>query len=613
MKNRTPGINFNASGEAEVLLWAPKVKKAEILLKNSGKIILLQEQDFGYWVTSSSEIKPGDRYLFSLDGEKDRPDPASLAQEDTVHGCSIATDLKTYRWQDSDWQNHSLEKYIIYELHTGTFSPEGNFEGIEKKLDYLLELGVNAIELMPVAQFPGGRNWGYDGVLPYAVQNTYGGAAGLQKLVDACHQKGIAVILDCVYNHIGPEGNYLSDFGYYFTPKYNTPWGDAINFDDEWCDGVRHYFIENALMWLRNFHIDALRLDAVHAIKDFSAVHILREIKNAVDDLQTATGRKHHLIVELDLNDTRFINPPEKQGYGMDAQWVDEFHHALRVTAGGDTSGYYSDFNGIAHLAKSYTDAYVYDGQFSPHRKKTFGIKAQDHPGKQFIVFSQNHDQVGNRMKGERTSVLHSFEMQKLLAGAVLVSPFLPMLFMGEEYAEPNPFLYFVSHTDKELADLVRQGRKAEFAAFHAEGEAPDPVDESTFLQSRLQWPLTESEPHKTMLSYYKTLIGLRKQHPVLRSLNRKQVQVEYSVDDKTLTLHRWENDQHLVVLMNFSSEAKQIELPSHSSQWKKVFNSSSPKFGGQGSYARYLAAGGKLSVQPESMVIYESSENQAS
>jgi len=613
MKNRTLGVNFNSSGEAEVLLWAPKAKKVELLLKDTGKKIPLKEGEFGYWSGTSTEIKPGSKYMIVLDGEKDRPDPASLAQEDTVHGSSIAVDLKSYQWTDKDWQNIDLEKYIIYELHTGTFSPQGTFAGIEEKLDYLLELGVNAIEIMPVAQFPGGRNWGYDGVLPYAVQNTYGGAEALQHLVNTCHQKGIAVILDCVYNHVGPEGNYLNDFGHYFTSKYNTPWGEALNFDDEWCDGVRRYFIENALMWFRDYHIDALRLDAVHAIKDFSPVHILREIKLEVDKLMSETGRKHYLIVELDLNDTRFINPLEKQGFGMDAQWVDEFHHALRVTAGGDRNGYYADFNGLAHLAKSYNDAYVYDGQFSPHRKRTFGIKAKDNPGKQFIVFSQNHDQVGNRMLGERTSQLHSFELNKLLATAVLVSPFLPMLFMGEEYAEPHPFLYFVSHTDKELAELVRKGRKAEFAAFHAKGEAPDPVAESTFEESRLQWNLLDQEPHKTMLKYYQKLIQLRKTHPVLSSLNRKHLRTEHNEDQQTLIIHRWEQKLHIVALLNFSKQQQKIKLPEYSLQWQKILDSASPEWKGSQEALAYAASGDEIVLQPESVILYQSSGNQAS
>lgn len=298
------------------------------------------------------------------------PDPASLAQPDGVHGTSQAINIKNFEWTDSQWKNIPLEEYILYEIHTGTFTPQGTFESIEKKLDYLKDLGVNAIEIMPVAQFPGNRNWGYDGVFPFAVQNSYGGANALQQLVNTCHQKSIAVVLDVVYNHLGPEGNYLPQFAPYFTDKYKTPWGSAINFDDAWCDGVRHYFIENALMWFRDFHIDALRLDAVHAIKDFSPVHILQEIRDYVNELEKVTGRNYYLIVESDLNDPRYINPLEECGYGMNAQWIDEFHHALRVTAGGEPTGYYSDFKPVQHLAKAYKDAYVYDGQFSPHRKK---------------------------------------------------------------------------------------------------------------------------------------------------------------------------------------------------------------------------------------------------
>lgn len=608
MRNKILGVNFDNTGRAEVLLWAPKVNKAEVLLKESGKKLPLEELEHGYWQLKTEAIKPGDRYLFTLDGDKDRPDPASLLQEDTVHGASVAVDIKAYQWTDQDWNNIPLKEYIIYELHTGTFSPEGTFAGIEKKLDYLVELGINAIEIMPVAQFPGGRNWGYDGVLPYAVQNTYGGPKALQQLVDACHQKGIAVILDVVYNHIGPEGNYLGDFGPYFTEKYNTPWGNAINFDDAWCDGVRQYVIENALMWFRDFHIDGLRLDAVHAIKDFSPVHILREIKLRVDELMKETGRRHYLIVELDLNDTRFINPLEKEGFGMDAQWVDEFHHALRVSAGGDTNGYYADFNGLAHLAKSYTDAYVYTGEYSTHRYKNFGVKAENNPGEQFIVFSQNHDHVGNRMLGERTSALHSFEMQKLMAAAVLTSPFLPLLFMGEEYAEPNPFQYFVSHTDKDLAEAVRKGRKAEFAAFHAQGEAPDPVAEQTFNRSKLQWNIQETERHQSMLKYYKQLIALRKQHAVLSTLDRKQLSTEISESAKTLIVHRWQNKLHLVCILNFSDQQQAVKLPEHSLQWHKIHDSASPEWLGPQEAPLYAAAGDNLILQPESVLIYESS-----
>lgn len=608
IRKRSIGVNFNDKGEAEVLLWAPLAESAEITLAASGEKLSLNRAKYGYWHAANDRIRPGDRYKFIVNGQQELPDPASLSQPQGVHGPSQAVDLKNFRWTDSNWKNLPLEDYILYELHTGTFTPEGTFAGIEKRLDYFKALGVNAIEIMPVAQFPGNRNWGYDGVFPYAVQDSYGGADGLRRLVNACHEKGLAVILDVVYNHLGPEGNYLESFGPYFTDKYKTPWGKAINFDDAWCDGVREYFIANALMWFRDFHIDALRLDAVHAIKDLSPIHILREIKEQVNLLMKETGRTHYLIVELDLNDTRFINPLEEQGYGMDAQWVDEFHHALRVTTGEERSGYYSDFEGIRHLAKAYKDAYVYDGMYSPHRFRTFGVKTEKNPGKQFVVFSQNHDQVGNRMLGERTSSLVSFEMQKLMAGAVLVSPYLPMLFMGEEWSEPHPFLYFISHTDPGLVEAVRKGRKAEFAAFHAQGEAPDPQSEDTFLRSRLQWDLLEQEPHRTMFRYYQTLIALRKSQLPMRHLNRQHLAAEHDERNKTLTVRRWHETQHVLCLMNFSRQPRKVPVPEYAGQWKKLLDSASPAWRGPAEAPDIVQAHTEIQLQPESLLIYKNS-----
>ncbi|MBD0364544.1 MAG: malto-oligosyltrehalose trehalohydrolase [Flavisolibacter sp.] len=603
IQKRSLGVNFTTTGTANVVVWAPLYDTTEIVLADK-KTLPLTKDAFGYWQLSTDEVKPGDTYKFRLDGEKDRPDPASLAQPEGVHGFSEATDIADFQWNDEGWKNIPLNEFVLYELHTGTFTPEGTFAAIEEKLDYLKRLGVNVIELMPVAQFPGNRNWGYDGVLPYAVQNSYGGAKGLQHLVNGCHERGIAVVLDVVYNHMGPEGNYLNDYGPYFTDKYKTPWGKAINFDDEWCDGVRRFIIENALMWFRDFHIDALRLDAVHAIKDFSAVHILREIKHYVNQLMQATGRTHYLIVELDLNDTRFINPIEAGGFGMDAQWMDEFHHALRVTAGGERTGYYSDFEGLEHLAKAYQDAYVYDGQYSPHRKRRFGIKTEN-PGYQFIVFSQNHDQVGNRMLGERTSQLVSFEMQKLIAGAVLLSPYLPMLFMGEEWSEPHPFQYFVSHTDPDLAEAVRKGRKEEFAAFHAQGEAPDPMSEETFLRSKLQWHLLDAEPHQTMFQYYQSLIKLRKQQPALCHLERRQLDVQFNTDTQTLLLHRWHESQHVLCFMNFSKEQQTITLPTYEQHWQKLLDSAAPQWNGPNAAPESVNSAEEITLQPESLLVY--------
>lgn len=596
---RSIGINFNDKGEAEIKVWSPTAEQVALTVNDAR--IDLNKENFGYWSAITSKIQNGTRYKI-LVNNNDYPDPASLSQPDGVHGSSAAIDITRFNWTDQQWNHIPLEQYIIYELHTGTFTAEGTFAAIEKKLDHLVSLGINAVEIMPVAQFPGKRNWGYDGVFPFAVQNCYGGAEGLQQLVDSCHRKGLAVILDVVYNHLGPEGNYLGVFGPYFTDKYQTPWGNALNFDDAWCDGVRNYFIENALMWFRDFHIDALRLDAVHAIKDFSAVHILREIRQYVDELMTITGKKYHLIVELDLNDNRFINPVVQGGYGMDAQWIDEFHHALRVAATGEQAGYYSDFNGIEHLAKAYKDAYVFDGQFSSHRKKKFGKKAGN-DGRQFIVFSQNHDHVGNRMAGERTSRLASFEMQKLLVAAVMVSPYVPMLFMGEEWSEPNPFLYFVSHTDPTLAEAVRRGRKEEFKAFHSNGEAPDPTAEDSFLLSKLQWNLINEGKHQIMFEYYREVIALRKSNAVLSNLNRKNLEAAHDSNKKTLVLKRNNGQQQILCLLNFSKNQQGIRLQQQ--QGKKIFDSADPKWNGPAASAEELTEP-EIMVHPESILIYQ-------
>ncbi|MDB5016857.1 MAG: treZ [Mucilaginibacter sp.] len=605
-QNRKIGVNFDRQGIAKIRLWAPGANEVAVRLNTHKADLPLQSVGFGYWELLTGMLKPGDQYKMILDGSKELPDPASLSQPEGVHGASEAVDLNIFEWTDHTWVNPPLEDYLIYELHTGTFTPQGTFKGIIDKLDHLIELGITAIEIMPVAQFPGNRNWGYDGVFPYAVQNTYGGYKGLIRLIDTCHNKGLAVILDVVYNHLGPEGNYFTEFGPYFTDKYHTPWGNAINFDDAWCDGVRSYYLENALMWFRDFHVDALRLDAVHAIKDFSTKHILQEIKEETDKLIAFTGRKHYLLAELDLNDHRFIDPIDKGGYGMDAQWIDEFHHALRVAAGGERDGYYSDFEGIAHLAKSYKDAYVYDGIYSAHRLKTFGNKPEENPGQQFIVFSQNHDQVGNRMLGERSSMLFSFEMQKLMAGAVMVSPYLPLLFMGEEWSARSPFQYFISHSDPDLVEAVRKGRRAEFAAFHSGQETPDPQAEETFQRSVLNWGETNTKEGRKMLDYYKTLIGLRKQLPALGNLNRKNLEVAFDEGQQTLMLKRWHESQQVCCLMNFSVRQQEMALPDVKSR-TKILDSADARWNGTGLSPDTGSDPTKVKIQPQSLIIYTS------
>lgn len=602
IQKRNIGVNFNEDKTAVVTIWAPLATTAELVLAH-GKL-KLNKQEWGYWDLMVDTLQPADLYSFMLDG-KSVPDPASLSLPEGVHGPSAVYDLHLFQWNDTEWKNLPLGAYIFYELHTGSFTDEGTFDGIISRLDYLVQLGITAIELMPVAQFPGNRNWGYDGVFPFAVQNSYGGAEGLQRLVNACHEKGLAVVLDVVYNHLGPEGNYFALSGPYFTDKYKTPWGSAINFDDAWSDGVRNYFIENVLMWFRDFHIDALRLDAVHAIKDFGAVHLLQQIRIAVEQLMKATGRNYYLIAESDLNDNKYIDPISARGYGMDAQWIDEFHHALRVAAGEPAIGYYSDFTDIALLEKAYRDAYVYDGIYSPHRLKVFGCKAEGNGGQQFVVFSQNHDQVGNRMLGERSSRLYSFEMQKLMAAAVFCSPFLPMLFMGEEWGETNPFLFFTSHSDPELISAVREGRKAEFAAFHSTGETPDPQAEDTFLQSKLQWELQENGIHKQLLAYYTALISLRKTHPAMHNNNRKQMSVTSDAQKKCLILQRWDDEEFLFCLMNFSNEVQHLRISGERPYWKKIFDSADPQWAGTVAAPVLVDALQSLNIQPESFLVY--------
>jgi maltooligosyltrehalose trehalohydrolase len=609
---RQLGVTFAPDGEARVLVWAPLAETVAIRLRDGDLTIPLDNTVPGYWQTTTDQISAGDLYTFVLNNDRSLPDPVSMAQPQGVHGPSQVVDTSAFAWTDQHWQGPPLKDYLLYELHTGTFTPEGTFAGIESKLDYLVDLGITAIELMPVAQFPGERNWGYDGVSPFSVQYSYGGAAGLQRLVNACHAKGLAVVLDVVYNHIGPEGNYLPAYGPYFTSKYRTPWGDAINFDDDYSDSVRRYVVENVLMWFRDFHIDALRLDAVHAIRDESDKHILREIKEYVDVLMVETGKPHHLIVELDLNEPRYISPLENQGYGMDAQWNDEFHHALRVTAGGERHGYYADYDGINHLAKSYKDAYVYDGLYMPRRSCIVGSPTKGHPGHQFVVFSQNHDQIGNRMLGERPSQLVSFSMQKLMAGAVLSSPYLPMLFMGEEWSEPNPFMYFVSHSDPTLVEAVREGRKKEFSAFHTAVDAPDPQAERTFQGSKLNWGRLTEQPHQVMFHYYQTLLKLRKES-ALRHPDRESVAVIVDDVHQTLMLQRQHQEAGadgalLICLMNFAKIAQLMMVPDDGHTWSLLFDSADPKWLGPLAAPATLTSGANVLVQPESILIYTSS-----
>ncbi len=577
------GSHYLGDRQCAFTVWAPQLKQVAVhFIAPEEKIVPLQQDEQGYW-RGTIETDPGALYFYQLDGETDRPDPASNCQPQGVHGPSQVVDHNQFAWMDQDWQNRPLKDYVIYELHVGTFTPEGTFEAIIPRIPELLELGVNAIELMPIAQFPGERNWGYDGTYLYGVQYSYGGVNGLKQLINACHQQGMAVILDTVYNHFGPEGNYIGCYGPYFTQKYKTPWGSAINFDDAYSPIVRNFFIQNALYWFREYHIDALRLDATDHILDHGAKHFLQQLGEEVAVFSQQQGRPFYLTAECDLNDARWVRPCEKGGFGLDAQWNDEFHHALHALLTKEQSGYYVDFGDLQHLAKAYTHNFVYTWNFSKNRQKYHGSDPSDCPPDQFVVFSQNHDQVGNRMLGDRLCHLIPFEAQKLAAATTFLSPSIPLIFMGEEYGETAPFQYFVSHGDPDLVAAVRKGRKEEFAAFHAVGEAPDPQSEETFQRSKLHWEQRYEGEHKILWQFYQTLLRLRREVPALSHADRQCLEVTPMVEKNLLKLRRWHNGSEVFCLMNFHAEAVTVTVTLPPGTWKKLLDSADTQWHGPG------------------------------
>jgi len=573
----------------------------------------MQQDDQGYFSVEVADVKPGDRYYFMPENERDYPDPASRYQPEGVHGPSEVVDHSAFAWSDAGWQGIPFKDLILYELHVGTFTPEGTFEAIIPRLDDLAETGINALEIMPLSQFPGNRNWGYDGVFPYAVQNSYGGPEGFKKLVDACHARGIAVFLDVVYNHVGPEGNYFDLYGPYFTSKYCTPWGEALNFDDEWSDGVRDYVVNNALAWFEDYHVDGLRLDAIHTIFDNGAKSIWELLYEKIQLLQQKLGRSYYMIAESDLNSPRVIKKPEQGGYGFTAQWLDDFHHNLYVLLDKEGHKRYGDFGRMEQMAKAYTDGFVHTGEYVKFRKRRYGASSAGIPGDHFVVFNLNHDQVGNRVGGERLSLLIDFERQKLAVAAVMLSPYVPLLFMGEEYAEEAPFFYFVSHSEKKLIEAVQNGRREEFAAFGAD-DFVDPQDEGTFNKSKLQWEKRTQGKQGRMLEWHKTLIELRRTHPVLQNFDKSDIRAS-AIGHSGLVLDRQSEDGqlHLIGMLNFSEEAIDCIVPNWSDGWQKQLDSKESQWleeGGESSEASpaTLQPGQTVRVAPLSAVVYEGS-----
>jgi maltooligosyltrehalose trehalohydrolase len=515
----------------------------------------------GWWRLRVEEAGPGTDYGFQVNDEQAVvPDPRSLWQPNGVHGLSRVYDQNEFAWADAAFQPPPLSSAVIYELHVGTFTPEGTLDGAIAKLDYLVKLGISHVELMPVASFDGTHGWGYDGVALFAVHEPYGGPDALKRFVDAAHAKGLAVVLDVVYNHFGPSGNYTGKFGPYTIDSHHTPWGGAVNLEGPWSHVVRRYFIDNALMWMRDFHIDGLRLDAVHAYVDRSAIHFLEQLAQETRALEAALGKSKVLIAESDSNDPRIVSAREAGGLGMDAQWSDDFHHALfSVLNRGPREGYYVDFGSLAQLAKALEQTFVYDGIFSGHRKRVHGKSARHLPQHRFLGFIQNHDQVGNRAVGERLQENVGFERAMVAAAIVMMSPFVPMIFQGEEWAAASPFQYFADHSDAALAKAVSAGRRKEFEAFGWDPNSiPDPEKRETFQRSKLQWQEAGEGDHARMLAWYRDLIRLRRSTPGLNNGEPGNIRVSYEEQEKWISFERGD----IRVLCNFGERERAFPVP---------------------------------------------------
>ncbi|HXV64160.1 MAG TPA: malto-oligosyltrehalose trehalohydrolase [Vicinamibacteria bacterium] len=556
-------------------VWAPEQARVELFVEGESHPRALERDDLGYHQAVFERVPAGTRYLYRLADGKDRPDPASRFQPEGVHGASEVLDLG-FEWTDRGWVGYPTSSCVLYELHVGTFTTDGTFDAVVGHLDRLRELGITVVEIMPVAQFPGSRNWGYDGVFPFAVQASYGGPRGLQRLVDACHRRGLAVVLDVVYNHLGPEGNILGDYGPYFTDVYRTPWGAAINFDGPESEGVRRYFIENALQWIGEFHIDGLRLDAVHAILDRSAKPFLEELAAEVHALGERVGRRVAVIAESDLNDPRLVRSTALGGFGLDSMWCDDLHHATHVLLTGETNGYYEDFGKVEHLARAWERGMTYAGEYSRYRKRRHGRPVTDLERQHIVVSVQNHDQIGNRMFGERLGAIVDFESEKLAAGVLLMSPFVPLIFMGQEYGETAPFQYFVSHGDPELRKAVREGRRDEFRSFDWKGEVPDPQSEEAFRRSVLNHELRVQGRHALVHELYRELLGLRWR---LLAIGMDDT-ICFEARNALLTLR----DRRAWMMFHFGQEPIPLMVPLPEGRWVKAFDSAEAKWQGPGS-----------------------------
>ncbi len=593
-------------------VWAPRVQRMDLVLHGPPERVLpMAPLPDGFHELEAGGLGDGDLYSFVLDEETVRPDPASRRQPEDVHGPSAIVDLDAFQWTDHAFVQPAPDDLVLYELHVGTFTREGTFDAAAERLGHLVRLGVTAVELMPLAQFPGSRNWGYDGAYLYAVQESYGGPRGLARFVDACHARGLAVHLDVVYNHLGPEGNYLRDFCPFFTERHKTPWGEAVNFDGDGSDQVRAFMIQNALFWLADYHIDGLRLDAVHAMFDMRPRHFLADLAAAVRELEFETGKRYYLAAESNLNAVRFALPESAGGFGLDGIWSDDFHHAVHALLTGEHDGYYVDYGRLEHLARSLADGFAYQGEYSPFRGHSHGEDASRLPGSAHVFSVQNHDQTGNRMFGERLSALVDFERLKLAAGLLLFAPAVPLLFMGEEFAETRSFLYFVSHLDQGLVEAVRQGRQEEFASFQWRGEPPDPFAKETFQASRLDWERLAEPEGQSMLALHQTLLRLRRELAPLRRLDKKRARVEFAEGTGALVVERRSGKERCVLAANAGDAALTLDLALRMppGDYELKLDSAHRLFGGPGASAPERL-GAAIDLAPGAFVIYAGKEN---
>jgi maltooligosyltrehalose trehalohydrolase len=597
------GANVVANG-VKFSLWAPTATTVAVQIATgvaAGDHDMVRcASDRGVWEISIAAAKAGDRYGYRIDGGDPLPDPVSRSQPDGVHALSAIVDPSDFHWTDEAWRGVSMADFVLYEIHVGTFTPEGTFDGAIARLPDLLALGVTAIEIMPIASFPGRRNWGYDGVHLYAPQESYGGAEGFRRFVNAAHGHGIGVVLDVVYNHVGPEGNYLDRFGPYFTDVYRTPWGRSVNYDGAGSDNVRRWAHDNALYWLSEFHVDALRLDAVQGIYDFGSLAFLEELSDEVHQLGRQLGRKVQLIAESDLNDPKLVRPPSEGGFGLDAQWADDVHHTIHTALTGESNGYYGDFKDIATVADVYREPFFYARRYAPHRDRVHGRSPKGVPRQRFIASIQNHDQTGNRPLGERLASLVDPARLRLGAALMLLSPYVPLLFMGEEYGETSPFLYFIEHGDPALVDAVRAGRQQEYDNLGKREAQADPQAEETFLRCKIDWSKRESASGAQLLSLYRDLLALRREEPAMRPGASESFVVggsdwftevrylppRHDMDDYT------RSRRALLLAFNISPRAEGIPIGAEAvGAWRLRLTTDAADYGGSGQFAEFIPA----------------------